>query len=460
MKNLFYCFVVFVCLLLVNCKTEKPTTTLNINLAGTGPDKLEIVNIPNEIYHQLTDSIGSITLDLTEPVILDLKQRREHHYIYVKPGDNLSIDTLSTKTLLLGVRTNPSKENEHLMQFSKIVQEQSEANNMRDMATKGVDSFLLLIQQKYAPLDELLTKINANEAVATNFKAALTQRMNGILGNDLMIYKPMHDYYNKVDLTLPDNFYEELAAVDYKDPALLLFEDSRKMGITWATKDISYQDFPSVSAYYEACSKATKELYGNTLLTDYTTLDYIYNNINFGGGIDDAGPMIDAFKSSVTNKYMLTKVDEYIEPWINLKSGLDAPDFVAKKRDDVEVPLSSLKGKKVYIDVWATWCGPCIREIPALKELEAELHEESIEFVSISIDQMKDKEKWLEFIDEKELSGLQLFADGAWQSDITTAYNIKGIPRFLLIDEAGKIISANAPRPSDPSIKDLLVAGL
>ena len=167
--------------------------------------------------------------------------------------------------------------------------------------------------------------------------------------------------------------------------------------------------------------------------------------------------MIDDFKASVTNKYLLAKVDEYIAPWVNLKAGLVAPDFVAKKRDDEEVKLSSLKGKKVYIDVWATWCGPCIKEIPALKTLEKELQEEPIEFVSISIDQLKDKEKWLEFIEEKELSGLQLFADGDWTSDLTTAYNIKGIPRFLLIDEAGKIISANAPRPSAPNIREVLL---
>lgn len=456
MKNSVFFFALF-CLVFTNCKTEKPTTTLTINLAGTGPDKLEVINISEEIYHQVTDSIGNITLDLKAPVILDMVQRRDHHYIHVKPGDNLTIDTLSTGNIALGIRNNPSTENDYLMQFSEIVIAQSEATNMREMAKKGVDSFMLLLNQKYAPLAELMTTLQSEESVDAGFKGALAKRMTALKGNDLMVYKPMHDYYNKVELTLPDNFYAELAAIDFSDPALLLFEDSRRMGITWASKDISFKDYPSVSAYYAASGEAAKKLYGNSLLKDYTTLDNIYNNVNFGGGIDDAGPMIDTFKSTVTNKYMLAKVAEYVKPWVNLKSGLEAPNFVAKKRDDLEVQLSSLKGKKVYIDVWATWCGPCIREIPALKELEAELHEAPIEFVSVSIDQLKDKEKWLDFIDEKELSGLQLFADGDWQSDLTTSYNIKGIPRFLLIDEAGKIISANAPRPSDPSIRDVLL---
>ena len=314
-----------------------------------------------------------------------------------------------------------------------------------------------MINQKYAPFNKMMSTINADKDIDPSFKTALQQRIISTRGNDLLNYQSIHNFLNKTEIELPTDFYSTLEAVDYGAPYLLHFEENRQLGINWASKDISFQDYPSVSAYFKATTEATEKKYGNTLLTDYCSLDNIYNNINFGGGIDDAEPMIEQFKASAKNQYMLTKLAEYVKPWANLKSGSDAPDFIAKKRDDVDVTLSSLKGKKVYIDVWATWCGPCIQEIPALKELESELHDEPIEFVSISIDQMRDKEKWLQFITEKELSGLQLFADGDWTSDLTTAYNIKGIPRFLLIDEAGKIISANAPRPSDPSIREVLL---
>lgn len=114
--------------------------------------------------------------------------------------------------------------------------------------------------------------------------------------------------------------------------------------------------------------------------------------------------------------------------------------------------LKDLEGKYVYIDIWATWCGPCIAEIPDLKEKEKKYHDKNIEFVSISIDEMKDNDKWKKIVEEKELGGIQLLADNAWKSQFVKDYKINGIPRFILIDPSGKIVSADAPRPSDDKL--------
>lgn len=126
--------------------------------------------------------------------------------------------------------------------------------------------------------------------------------------------------------------------------------------------------------------------------------------------------------------------------------------------------LKDLAGKFVYVDVWATWCGPCIAEIPALKKLEADYADKNIEFVSISIDDaMRSgggdlavaKNKWKTMIEEKNLGGIQLFSDKNWQSDFIQNYNIKGIPRFILIDPNGNVVNANAPRPSSDKLTEL-----
>lgn len=115
--------------------------------------------------------------------------------------------------------------------------------------------------------------------------------------------------------------------------------------------------------------------------------------------------------------------------------------------------LEDFKGKYVYIDVWATWCGPCRAEIPHLKAIEAKYHDKNIVFVSISIDLQKDFEKWKKFVAEKELGGVQLFADKDWKSEFIKSYNISGIPRFILIDPTGKIVKADAARPSSPNLQ-------
>jgi thiol-disulfide isomerase/thioredoxin len=118
------------------------------------------------------------------------------------------------------------------------------------------------------------------------------------------------------------------------------------------------------------------------------------------------------------------------------------------------VSMKDLQGKAVFVDVWATWCGPCKKEIPALKKLEEEMRGKNIEFVSISVDEAKDKDKWLKMIKQEQLSGTQLFASG-W-NDVTKYYKISGIPRFMLFDKNGKIVTVDAPRPSDEKLKDLL----
>jgi thiol-disulfide isomerase/thioredoxin len=118
--------------------------------------------------------------------------------------------------------------------------------------------------------------------------------------------------------------------------------------------------------------------------------------------------------------------------------------------------LEDFKGKYVYIDVWATWCGPCRQEIPFLKKAEEKYHDKNIAFVSISIDNLKDQEKWKTMVKEKELSGVQLFADNDWNSKFVQDYKITGIPRFILIDPNGNVVKADAARPSsDELIKEL-----
>lgn len=132
-----------------------------------------------------------------------------------------------------------------------------------------------------------------------------------------------------------------------------------------------------------------------------------------------------------------------------------------------ETSLDDLKGKYVYIDIWATWCGPCKAEIPSLKEVEKDYHGKNIEFVSISVDNGRGyKEKtveaskigWKEMIAQENLGGIQLFSDNAWKSDFITGYEINSIPRFILIDPAGNVVNADAPRPSSPKLRTLFDA--
>jgi len=114
--------------------------------------------------------------------------------------------------------------------------------------------------------------------------------------------------------------------------------------------------------------------------------------------------------------------------------------------------LNDFKGKYVYVDIWATWCGPCLAEVPSLQKVEKQYHGKNIEFVSISIDVDSKRDSWRKMVTDKGLGGVQLIADKNWKSDFVAAYQISGIPRFILIDPKGNIVSSNAPRPSDSKL--------
>ncbi|SMD01873.1 TlpA family protein disulfide reductase [Pedobacter africanus] len=130
-----------------------------------------------------------------------------------------------------------------------------------------------------------------------------------------------------------------------------------------------------------------------------------------------------------------------------------APDFTYADADGKMVSLKSLRGKYVYIDVWATWCSPCKAEIPFLKKLEQEFHHKNIYFVSLSVDKMADHGKWMDYVNQHQLGGIQLISDKDFKADFVKQFNISGIPRFILIDPEGRIVSGDARRPSDPELR-------
>lgn len=156
------------------------------------------------------------------------------------------------------------------------------------------------------------------------------------------------------------------------------------------------------------------------------------------------------------NKKMVTflnsNYDSQHAKLTNFAIGKPSPGFNLENYKGGKTSLKSLKGKYVYIDVWATWCAPCRQQIPALKKIEAQYKGKKIAFVSMSIDKKKDKAKWRKMIKDDKLGGIQLFSENDWNSKFVKDYQITGIPRFILIDPKGNIIDANAPRPTNPRL--------
>lgn len=174
----------------------------------------------------------------------------------------------------------------------------------------------------------------------------------------------------------------------------------------------------------------------------------VYGLINAEPFADRTEVVYTDYVATVQKNKDFDEVEELHKVWAALKPGELAPNFTFEDIDGNMVSLSDFKGKMVYIDAWATWCGPCIREIPALKAFIAANSSEDVVYMQLSVDQDKDKQKWKDMVAEKDVKAIQLFT-GSDDKGFGVDYMVKSIPRFILIDKEGKFINSNAPRPSD-----------
>jgi thiol-disulfide isomerase/thioredoxin len=135
--------------------------------------------------------------------------------------------------------------------------------------------------------------------------------------------------------------------------------------------------------------------------------------------------------------------------------GTPGYDFELKDVNDKTYTLSGFNGKVVVIDMWAMWCAPCLAEKPVMEKIAEGYHDRNdIVFVGVSTDGLYQKEVWKNFVQRKGFTSIELLSNHT--ESIQKYYRIEGIPRFLIFDREGKIVTVDAPRPSDPAFKQLI----
>ena len=209
--------------------------------------------------------------------------------------------------------------------------------------------------------------------------------------------------------------------------------------------------------YLWETSKLSKEYNFYTLLSTLNRVEFDENLIEYEKRMNIALEPLKKLNDYEKERAKITKI---VASWRERKDDYDnmpndgdmSIDFSYPNISSEMISLSSFRGRLVYVDVWATWCGPCIAEIPSLERLQKDYENMDIVFLSVSVD--TDKEAWEKMLIEDQLGGVQLWADG-W-SQIAKSYAIFGIPRFMLVDKSGELIAVDAPRPSSNEIRTMI----
>ena len=192
-----------------------------------------------------------------------------------------------------------------------------------------------------------------------------------------------------------------------------------------------------------------KEIFTNQEIINAFADDYVIRYLQ--GAPEGMAEVLAYYKTVSTNKEAHAKADAVYEHYKDLVPGAQAIDFTMANEKGKEFKLSDFRGKAVYIDVWATWCGPCCAEIPHMEKLAAHYAKnKKIELISISLDE--DHAKWEKKLAEDKPEWKQFICPEAFESGLCKNYDIYGIPRFLFFDKDGKVISLDAPRPSADDI--------
>lgn len=433
--------------LFISCENSgKKAIVFNGNIENSSTDSIFLIGDNNAFRKAIpinSDGLFNDTVKIDAPGYFQFYSDREFTWVYMEPGKSLSLHTdMNSFDESLKYEGTLAAENNFLA--FKMLNEQEMSGNPSNFFTQDVISFK---EQVSAFKKEMLAALDKTTA-SKSFKEKEKQNIEYAYLVNLAQYPEAYSFFTKENIQIPEEFAQEINEVDLNDEKNYISIPSYKDLVLFrnSTKIDQAKDAGEVENIISSIKsqKIKDDIMSNLLM--YT--------ISSGG--DNSQAYYEIVEKYAKDEKLKERATKEFESVKRLLPGNPSPEFIFPDINGEDVALSDLKGKLVYIDVWATWCVPCLQEIPSLKQLESDYHGKDIEFVSMSIDQKKDFEKWQNMVKEKELKGIQIFADNDWSSQFVRAYNINGIPRFILLDREGKIINADAPRPSNAGIRTLI----
>ena len=430
-----FSFIAGLILAVMSCNNA-PKTTVTVHVDGAQPNVKAAVITKDSTYSVAFDSTGSAVAVLAEnlkPGYAYVTYGRVKIPVFVEPGKSFDV-----ALKFEGRRVSPIFTGEGVK-----VNEYLNGNAFFNPDFKADEStFISDLEQQEKNMSAALDTMGFD----AQFNQLEKKRIHYMIYSYLPMYPSYHSYYsNDQEYKPSDNYCNVLSSAITEEEALMGMPEYERalsglISASAAKNMEGYDPLVNVKNQLDYIQKNIKSQVIAEKFVDEFATEYIGRS-----GVDHLDEIAPIYNAKVTSADKKANFGELCNKWAKIAKGQPSPEFKYLDINGKEVGLKDLTGKYVYIDVWATWCGPCRGELPHLKELEHQFKGKNIAFVSISCDQ--DKAAWEKMVKEEKLEGIQLHYGN--DQSFMEAYMIRGIPRFILLDRDGKILAAEMTRPSN-----------
>jgi thiol-disulfide isomerase/thioredoxin len=455
--------------IMAGCQSQPGTRTVKLTIQNSQKivtdvqlDTLDVISLENLVVAQSKlDSTGSTLLEFELPRTLftRLKLGDSFHTLYLSPGDELIVryDTAGNNVRFEGAS---AIENRYLAQTALIWQQSGLYQN-----GISAEMFMTRLDSTKNKLSDVKRHYLDSTSLSASTSALFDQKEElGILMAKQFYYwnnyfaagnkeapKAIGSVWQEIpfDSTLLRTAMPSYASVLYFYLYMYKYPSLYPKGASKSTVDSINKNFPFLA--YEkikeaSLSPAFHEFFQAKIL-DYSLAS------------DGITPAIDSFYTQFKRRYPSSEyrqsVENQYQKWAALLPGKVAPDIRGITVDGKEFALSDLRGKVVYVDVWATWCGPCRSEFPYSKKIKKRFEgDDRVAFLYVSVD--READQWKKYLQKnRDLEGIHINQnpDSDETSSIYKKYMIWGIPRYFLIDQQGKIVSIMAAKPSSGEVE-------